>query len=95
MQYGDGRVIASTSLRDFLPEVLEAYRPAINRVACFSRHSHGLAFAVVTLDEADGAIASTGGAEVADHLLHFARSEQEVYDKAVTDYERARYFERI
>ena len=35
------------------------------------------------------------GDEVVEHLLHFARSEQEVYDKAVTDYERARYFERI
>jgi glutamine synthetase len=35
------------------------------------------------------------GEEVVEHLLHFARSEQEEYDKAVTDYERARYFERI
>ncbi len=35
------------------------------------------------------------GEEVVEHLLHFARSEQRVFDKAVTDYERARYFERI
>ncbi|MCP5045437.1 MAG: glutamine synthetase [bacterium] len=35
------------------------------------------------------------GDEVVEHLLHFARSEQEVYDKAVTDYERTRFFERI
>jgi glutamine synthetase len=35
------------------------------------------------------------GDEVVEHLLHFARSEQQVFDKAVTDYERARYFERI
>ena len=33
--------------------------------------------------------------DVAEHLIHFARSEQAEYDKAVTDYERARYFERI
>ncbi|MCH7600094.1 MAG: glutamine synthetase [Myxococcales bacterium] len=35
------------------------------------------------------------GEEVVEHLLHFARSEQQIFDKAVTDYERARYFERI
>ncbi len=35
------------------------------------------------------------GEDVVEHLLHFARSEQCVFDKAVTDYERARYFERI
>jgi glutamine synthetase len=35
------------------------------------------------------------GSEVKEHLLHFARSEQRVYDQAVTDFERARYFERI
>ncbi len=35
------------------------------------------------------------GAEVVDHLLHFARSEQAAFEGAVTDFERARYFERI
>ena len=35
------------------------------------------------------------GDDVVEHLLHFARSEQLVFDKAVTDFERARYFERI
>jgi len=35
------------------------------------------------------------GDEVVEHLLHFARSELRGFDKAVTDYERARYFERI
>lgn len=34
------------------------------------------------------------GDEVAEHLLHFARSEQQDFDKAVTDYERVRFFER-
>lgn len=35
------------------------------------------------------------GEEVAAHYLHFYRTEQEAYDKAVTDWERKRYFERI
>ena len=35
------------------------------------------------------------GAEVVEHYAHFYRSEVEAYDKAVTDWERARYFERI
>lgn len=35
------------------------------------------------------------GEEVVDHYLHFYRSEQEAFDKAVTDWERQRYFERI
>jgi glutamine synthetase len=35
------------------------------------------------------------GAEVVEHYLHFFRTEQEGYDKAVTDWERRRYFERI
>ncbi len=35
------------------------------------------------------------GAEVVEHYAHFFRTEQEQYDKAVTDWERQRYFERI
>jgi glutamine synthetase len=35
------------------------------------------------------------GEEVAEHYLHFYRMEQEGYDKAVTDWECQRYFERI
>ncbi|MBI1821714.1 MAG: glutamine synthetase [Nitrospirae bacterium] len=35
------------------------------------------------------------GKEVVEHYLHFYRTEQEAYDKAVTDWERRRYFERI
>ena len=34
------------------------------------------------------------GGEVVDHLLHFARSELAAAERAVTDYERGRYFER-
>ncbi len=35
------------------------------------------------------------GDEVVDHYLHFARSEAAAYDRAVTDWEMQRYFERI
>ncbi len=34
------------------------------------------------------------GKEVVEHYLHFARTEQRKFDKAVTDWERRRYFER-
>lgn len=35
------------------------------------------------------------GAEVVEHYAHFFRVEQEAYDRAVTDWERRRYFEQI
>jgi glutamine synthetase len=35
------------------------------------------------------------GAEVVEHYAHFFKSEVALYDKAVTDWERKRYFERI
>jgi glutamine synthetase len=35
------------------------------------------------------------GEDVVEHYLHFYRTEQDAYDKAVTDWERRRYFERI
>ena len=35
------------------------------------------------------------GEDVVEHYLHFFQMEQEAYDKAVTDWERQRYFERI
>ncbi len=35
------------------------------------------------------------GEDVVEHYLHFYRTEQDTYDKAVTDWERQRYFERI
>jgi glutamine synthetase len=35
------------------------------------------------------------GDAVVEHLLHFARTEQEVFDTRVSDVERERYFERI
>ena len=54
-----------------------------------------------TLDEAAGSLAGSGfardafGKEVVDHYLHFLRTEAAAYHRAVTDWERARYFERI
>jgi glutamine synthetase len=35
------------------------------------------------------------GEEVVEHYVHFFRNEEEQYAKAVTDWERRRYFERI
>jgi len=35
------------------------------------------------------------GADVLEHYAHFFRSEVAAFDKAVTDWERKRYFERI
>ncbi|MGQ0546442.1 MAG: glutamine synthetase family protein [Betaproteobacteria bacterium] len=35
------------------------------------------------------------GEEVVEHYAHFYRTEAAAYDRAVTDWERARYFERI
>lgn len=35
------------------------------------------------------------GDDVIDHYLHFFKTEQAAYDKAVTTWERARYFEQI
>ena len=37
----------------------------------------------------------TFGADVVEHYAHFFRSEVAAFDKAVTDWERKRYFERI
>ena len=35
------------------------------------------------------------GADVVEHYAHFFRAEQSAWEKAVTDWERQRYFERI
>ena len=34
------------------------------------------------------------GDDVVDHYLNYARTEQQLFDKAVTCYERERFFER-
>jgi glutamine synthetase len=39
--------------------------------------------------------ARTFGVDVVEHYAHFFRTEQAAFDRAVTDWERRRYFERI
>jgi glutamine synthetase len=54
-----------------------------------------------TLDEATKRLEQSDfareamGADVIEHYVHFFRQEQLAYDRAVTDWERQRYFERI
>jgi glutamine synthetase len=54
-----------------------------------------------TLAEANAFFSSSAfckkafGEEVVEHYAHFFRTEAQAYDKAVTDWERRRYFERI
>jgi glutamine synthetase len=40
-------------------------------------------------------VRDTFGAAMVDHYIHFFRTEQAAFDRAVTDWERKRYFERI
>jgi glutamine synthetase len=40
-------------------------------------------------------VKQTLGVDVAKHYAHFYRSEQKAFERAVTDWERRRYFERI
>ena len=49
----------------------------------------------IALAEKSEFLRNAFGEEVVEHYLHFARIEQRKFDEAVTDYERARYFERI
>jgi glutamine synthetase len=54
-----------------------------------------------TLNEAAGLFSQSAfakkafGGDVVEHYTHFYRTEAAAYDKAVTDWERQRYFERI
>ena len=54
-----------------------------------------------TLREATGALEQSEfargafGDDVVDHYVHFLRTEQAAYDRAVTDWERYRYYEQI
>jgi glutamine synthetase len=54
-----------------------------------------------TLRDAIDALESSGfakaafGDEVIEHYLHFFKTEQAEYDRVVTNWERARYFEQI
>jgi glutamine synthetase len=54
-----------------------------------------------TLAQANGQFAASDfckkafGEDVVEHYAHFYATEAAAYDKAVTDWERKRYFERI
>ncbi len=58
------------------------------------RVPHTMGDAIVELERSEFARTAFGD-DVVEHLLHFARTEREAFDSAVTDFERARYFERI
>jgi len=49
----------------------------------------------VALFEKSAFAKKTFGEEAHEHYVHFYRTEVQAYDKAVTDWERRRYFERI
>jgi glutamine synthetase len=50
--------------------------------------------AIAGLEASEFAVASFG-AEVVEHYLHFFRTEQSKFDAVITDWEKARFFERI
>lgn len=58
------------------------------------RVPYTLAEAVDRFETSDFVRESLGG-DVAEHYAHFYRSEQRAFERAVTDWERRRYFERI
>jgi glutamine synthetase len=57
------------------------------------RFPHALREAIVRLESSSVARELLGD-EVIDHYLNYARTEQELFDKTVTGYERERMFER-
>ncbi len=64
------------------------------RSAELPRVPHTMADAIRELEQSAFAREAFGDA-VVDHLLHFARTELASFEAVVTDFERARYFERI
>ena len=57
------------------------------------RFPHSLREAIAALEGSTMA-RSAFGDEVIDHYLNYARTEQELFDRVVTSYERQRFFER-
>jgi glutamine synthetase len=57
------------------------------------RFPHSLREGIAALEEGGMARAAFGD-DVVDHYLNYARTEQELFDRAVTCYERERFFER-
>lgn len=58
------------------------------------RVPHSLRDAIEAMEESEFARAAFGD-DVIEHYLHFYRTEQAAFDRAVTNWERARYFEQI
>jgi glutamine synthetase len=57
------------------------------------RFPHALRDAITALEQGTMARAAFGD-QVVDHYLNYARTEQAMFDRFVTDWERKRYFER-
>jgi glutamine synthetase len=57
------------------------------------RFPHSLYEAIEALEDGTMARAALGD-DVVDHYVNYARTEQRLFDEAVTDYERGRMFER-
>lgn len=83
---------------------LEGVRKRIEPPECFvgdiyaARHLPGLAQSLQEANErfkASEFARAAFGPDVVDHYAHFYATEQAAYSKAVTDWERRRYFERI
>jgi glutamine synthetase len=83
---------------------LDGVRNRIEPPECFTGDiyaAHNLPRVPYTLGEATETFAKSSfaaeafGADVVEHYTHFFRTEQALYNRAVTDWERGRYFERI
>jgi glutamine synthetase len=83
---------------------LDGIKNKIEPPACFEGDIYAashLPRVPYTLGEAAGLFESSSfarqafGDQVVEHYAHFFKSEQAAYNKAVTDWERKRYFERI
>ncbi len=72
----------------------EAFAGDAYQAAGLPRAPASLADAVDRFEQSEFA-RETFGEAVVDHYAHFYRTEQAAYDRAVTDWERARYFEQI
>jgi glutamine synthetase len=72
----------------------EAFVGDIYQAKNLPRVPHTLAEAVALFEKSAFARRAFGD-EVHEHYVHFYRTEVQAYDRAVTDWERRRYFERI
>ena len=75
-------------------EPADAFEGDIYAASTLPRVPYTLEHAVDAF-EASAFVKETLGPEVVEHYTHFYRSEQKAFERAVTDWERRRYFERI